>query len=244
VSAGADVEGFLTDEPVSVQKKAPEKKQVEPKSKPKAKAEDKKTEARYNNNRFCPDGKCGDKKDSPAKSAEDTYKASIDSTVAGGSCTDRILKSMRREANCWSTHGASGCGVLPARGKHRRGPFKGSCGRAVASGLTRAGINNGSTMNNAKDMGGPLRALGFVNLKTTSPNLTPETAPVGSILVYGPARRRNCRGLGSIYGHVEVKDYGGRYIYDGNASHNIQDRFGASCRPLIGVYVPTNVKGC
>lgn len=210
----------------------------------KPKITQKKTEAGFTHKKTCPEGNCGDNKPKPIEEAKKVKRATEDSTISGGSCTDRILRAMRTEASCWAAGGAGGCGVMPAASgrKYRRGTFKGSCGRAVASGLTRAGINNGSRMLHARDMGGPLRSLGFVDVR--EPGMTPATAPVGAILVYGRALVRGCRGLGSIYGHVEVKDYGGRYLYDGNANTHIQNKMGSLCRPLIGVYLPTNVRGC
>lgn len=135
----------------------------------------------------------------------------------GNACTDKLLKSARNEA---------------------RRHFKpgGNCARSVRKALDDAKLNNGSGLGHAKDMGPGLTRLGFKNILT--PGMTAETAPVGAILQYGAARVRGCAGLGTTMGHVEIKDFGGMYLYDGVSDRPIQRKFGPACRPLIGVFVP------
>jgi len=91
-------------------------------------------------------------------------------------------------------------------------------------------------MGNAKDMIGPMETAGYKNI--FKPGMTPEQAPNGSILVYDEARvKSRCKGLGSVYGHVEIKENENSFLYDGKVDKNIHDIFEPECRPLIGVMV-------
>ena len=92
----------------------------------------------------------------------------------------------------------------------------------------------------AKDAGPALEQRGFVNMLNQPGNTirSPYDAPVGSVLVYGPApgaTDRNAR-----YGHIElrtqngfVSDYVSARARTGDASSGLQGRD----RVLIGVYV-------
>lgn len=113
---------------------------------------------------------------------------------------------------------------------------RGKCGVGVRLALEKAKIYSGGGIGNAKDMMPGLKKMGYVNI--LSKGMTPDSAPDGSILVYGAAPssvRARCRGKGAIYGHIEIKESNDSYLYDGNPSYNIQEAFGAKCRPLIGV---------
>lgn len=119
------------------------------------------------------------------------------------------------------------------RGRRNGG---GLCGVAVRRALAHAGFYKGGAMGDAKDMMPGIRRMGFKNI--IKPGMTPLNAPNGSILVYGaPKNKKGCRGLGRIYGHIEIKENNNSFLYDGNPSRNIQAMFGARCRPLIGVMV-------
>lgn len=109
----------------------------------------------------------------------------------------------------------------------------GACALAVRQSLNRARIWPGGGIGHAKDMVPSLKSMGFVNL--LRPGMTPENAPAGTILVYGKARARGCRGLGATYGHVEIKEGQNSFYYDARVTRNIQRAFGSDCRPLIGV---------
>lgn len=176
------------------------------------------TEAGIYSSNYCPTGDCYKSPRNSGLSAFSPDQVSFGST--GNACRDRILKAAREVA---------------ARYRHTGNPFRGVCAFAVRTALQKAGLNRQGALGDAKDMGPNLQRLGFVNRMTSS---NPNDAPEGAVLVYGPARRRGCAGKGSIYGHVEVKDFNGLFHYDGTATHNIQTRFGADCRPLIGVYLP------
>lgn len=117
-------------------------------------------------------------------------------------------------------------------GKRRGG---GACGEAIRKGLNSAGIWAGGGIGHARDMIPGLKRMGFINIKT--PSMTPDNAPAGTILVYGRALpgAKRCRGLGTIYGHIEIKESRNSFLYDGNLPVDIQKIFGARCRPLIGV---------
>jgi hypothetical protein len=167
---------------------------------------------------YCPNGECYKGARNSGFRGIDTDKMSFGST--GNACRDRILKGARDVA---------------AKYRHSRSAFKGKCALAVRTALEQAGLNKIGALGDAKDMGPNLKRLGFVNKMTSS---NPDDAPEGAILVYGAATRPFCTGLGSLYGHVEVKDFNGLFQYDGTATHNIQKRFGSDCRPLIGVYLP------
>lgn len=112
---------------------------------------------------------------------------------------------------------------------------KGKCGVAVRRSLNKAGIWQGGGIGHARDMKPGLLRMGFKDIKT--PGMTPDNAPAGTILVYGRALKgaKGCRGLGTTYGHIEIKENNKSYIYDGNPSIHIQKSYGAKCRPLIGV---------
>jgi hypothetical protein len=122
---------------------------------------------------------------------------------------------------------------------------KGKCGIAIRRGLNVAGVWSGGGIGHAKDMMPGLKKMGFVNLKDKYPNITPDSAPAGTILVYGAAAARNrryCKGQGTTYGHIEYKQSQKpkKYLYDGRPNFSIQEAYGASCRPLIGVMQMTN----
>jgi uncharacterized protein YgiM (DUF1202 family) len=121
-------------------------------------------------------------------------------------------------------------------GNRKRGG--GDCALAVRQSLNDAGIWTGGGLGHAYQLVPRLISLGFVNVMKKG--MTPKDAPNGAILVYGPKPRsvRGCKAsLGNTYGHVEIKESDSSYLYDGNPSHNIQEAYGAKCRPLIGVMV-------
>lgn len=113
---------------------------------------------------------------------------------------------------------------------------RGLCALAVRQTLNKADFWTGGGIGDAKDMLPGLKRIGYKNIIT--PGMTPDTAPNGTILVYGtPKNKRGCRGKGNIYGHVEIKENSKSFLYDGKVTRDIQKAFGARCRPLIGVMV-------
>ena len=113
---------------------------------------------------------------------------------------------------------------------------KGNCALAVRQSLEKAQIWRGGGMGNAKDMIGPMEKAGYKNVYKTGMN--PEDAPNGAILIYNKAYNRSrCKGLGSTYGHVEIKENDNSYLYDAKVDKNINEIFEPNCRPLIGVMV-------
>lgn len=127
-------------------------------------------------------------------------------------------------------------------GNRTRG--RGQCAEAVRLTLNKAKIWPGGGIGHAKDMIPGFKRMGFVNV--IKPGMTPSSAPDGSILVYGkPSNPRGCRGLGTKFGHVEIKENDNSYLYDGRVRNNIQTAFSARCRPLIGVMkMGTECKTC
>ncbi len=154
------------------------------------------------------------------KLAEDVHTAA-NAGGAGGQCVARKMVDGARKVHR-SVYGGR------ARGK-------GKCGKAVRQALNSAGIWSGGGIGHARDMVPGLKRMGFINIKTA--NMTPDNAPSGTILVYGRALKgaKGCRGLGTTYGHVEIKESRNSFLYDGNPSVDIQKAYGPQCRPLIGV---------
>lgn len=180
---------------------------------------------------FCPygDERCSRGIQKDQQRQEDYVEAAQKSTSAGDKCTDKILEKARYVAGNWKEVSRRKLGSA-------KSTFKGNCGRAVRIALEYAGLYPGGGIGNAKDMGEGLAKMGLVNIFRDG--MKPEDAPVGAVLVYDKAiNPSECKGLGSKYGHIEVKDFGNRWIYDGIASSHIQKKFGASCRPLKGIYV-------
>lgn len=127
-------------------------------------------------------------------------------------------------------------------GNRTRG--KGQCAEAVRLTLNKARIWPGGGIGHGKDLVPGLKQMGFVNV--IKAGMTPDSAPDGSILVYGkPSNPRGCRGLGTKFGHVEIKESDNSYLYDGRVRNNIQKAFSPRCRPLIGVMkMGTECKTC
>lgn len=121
-------------------------------------------------------------------------------------------------------------------GNRTRG--KGQCAKAVRQALNKASIWPGGGIGHAADMIPGLRQMGFENIIESG--MTPASAPEGTILIYGRAKSSGCRGLGAIYGHVEIKESDSSYLYDGKVKYDIQKAYGARCRPLIGVMKMSN----
>lgn len=120
-------------------------------------------------------------------------------------------------------------------GGRRKG--KGKCQYAIRYSLQRAGVWPGGGYGNAKDTIPTMLKMGFRNLY--KPGMSPKDAPPGAILVYG-AKLRGARckqSLGNVYGHIELKVNNNSYLYDGNPEFNIQQAYGAKCRPLKGIMV-------
>lgn len=187
---------------------------------------DDETEAAFNLGRYCTSGKCDRGLRHQAGNLSAIEAAALEKATTGNICTDRLLKSMRKIAGTYD----------------RRGPFSGKCALAVRQGLNASGIYRGGGLGNAKDLGPGLTRLGYENV--FRPGKDAKSAPEGAILVYGKARRAGCRGLGSTYGHVEIKDFGGRFLYDGTAKKPMSQIHGPDCRPLIGIYVPGRNMRC
>lgn len=175
------------------------------------------TEAGFSFGGFCTTGKCHGLLHNSAASLSAEEMEALAKATTGNACTDKLLRTARRVAQSFGTP-------------------SGNCAFAVRKSLNMSGIYRGGGIGHAKDMGPGLMQMGYSNV--LKPGMTPDNAPEGAILVYGPARIRGCRGKGSTYGHVEIKDFGGRYLYDGVARRNIQATMGAQCRPLKGVFVP------
>lgn len=132
--------------------------------------------------------------------------------------------------------------VTAAKWVHRnkyggRTKGRGKCQYAIRYSLQRAGVWPGGGYGNAKDVIPTMLSMGFKNLFRAG--MTPKDAPAGAILVYGkklPGAR--CKGsLGNTYGHIELKENNNSWLYDGNPEFNIQQAYGAKCRPLKGVMV-------
>ncbi|MBX2987714.1 MAG: hypothetical protein KF802_07430 [Bdellovibrionaceae bacterium] len=92
-------------------------------------------------------------------------------------------------------------------------------------------------LGHAKDMGCNLQSYGFRNLcgscrSRAVCNMTPESAPVGAVLVY------DYRGCGHPAGHVEIRTSQG-YVSDyfSTIPRTGSGRNVGNCRALIGVYV-------
>lgn len=191
---------------------------------------------------FCPygDKRCSRGIQKDRAKQEDYAEAALKSTTTGQKCTDKLLKTAREVANNWGE-------VSARKFADKKGvpwsKFRGKCGYAVRTALEFAGFYKGGGRSNsagglghAKDTGPNLESLvGLDNI--FYPGMRPEDAPVGAVLVYDKAAVSGCKGLGSTYGHIEIKDFGNRWIYDGIASEDIQKKFGKNCRPLKGVYV-------
>ncbi len=107
----------------------------------------------------------------------------------------------------------------------------GYCYRYVKLGLKGVGLVDeylgGAS---AKDAGKFLIEEGFINLLEFEHNdnklLTPENAPVGSVIVY----------KGGKHGHIEVKTKSNEYISDYIGSKPIYDELGLPRTP-IGIYI-------
>ncbi|MGE5086468.1 MAG: SH3 domain-containing protein [Bacillota bacterium] len=127
-------------------------------------------------------------------------------------------------------------------GNRTRG--RGQCAEAVRLTLNKAKIWPGGGVGHGKDLVPALKQMGFVNV--IKAGMTPASAPEGSILIYGkPSNPRGCRGLGTKYGHVEIKESDNSYLYDARVKFNIQQAFSPRCRPLIGVMkMGTECKTC
>lgn len=123
-------------------------------------------------------------------------------------------------------------------GGRRKG--KGKCQYAIRQSLNRAGVWPGGGYGHAKDTIPTMLQMGFKNL--FKPGMTPKDAPAGAILVYGPKLKgARCRqSLGNTYGHIELKLNNNSWLYDGNPEFNIQQAYGAKCRPLKGIMVMGN----
>lgn len=188
------------------------------------------------------------------------YRSSSNGATEGTACQNCLDKSVAnpvREASqgiaaaaysgqgpqCISNRLIAGAkSVIKSRyGNRTRGG--GMCALGVRLALNRSKIWPGGGIGNAKDMIPGLQSMGFRNIKTSS--MTPGNAPAGSILVYGKAQKRGCRGRGSTYGHVEIKENNNSYLYDARVSGHIQQLYEPACRPLIGVMVMgTTCKTC
>ena len=130
------------------------------------------------------------------------------------------------------------CLLDSCSGSKKSSKSVGYCFRYVKAGLTSAKFHSGWIPGrHARSAGKPLKNMGFSNLMESDEyrNITPETAPVGSVLVY-----ENTRG-GS--GHIEVKLEKDKYGSDYVADYPISERL--STRKLIGVYVkfPKTIDG-
>ncbi len=168
---------------------------------------------------------------------------SIGDSISSASEEIKKMALYGRGAACISSKIISAAkSVIKSRyGNRTRG--RGDCALAVRQALNKANVWPGGGIGHAKDMMPGLRQMGFVNVIKSG--MTPESAPEGTILVYGKARGSGCRGLGSTYGHVEIKENNNSYLYDGKVKFNIQKAFGARCRPLIGVMkMSTSCKTC
>ncbi len=190
------------------------------------------SEAGYTTNGYCPSGQCDRGPRAQQQPSRESFFFGLFSnpaTTTNNSCTDRLLTTARGVANYYDRNGNTA---------------EGKCAYAVRLALNKAGIHRGGGLGHAKDMGPGLESLGYQNV--FRPGMTAANAPVGAILVYDRALRgaRGCTGLGNRYGHVEIKDFGGRYLYDGTVGRSIEETKGRACRPLKGVYVPSSALRC
>lgn len=161
--------------------------------------------------------------------------ASVENPVRNAADKIKEISTIGRGPMCISSKLISSAKFVINKNYGGRTRGKGLCAIAVRQSLNKAQIWSGGGIGDAKDMMPGLKKMGFKNVITRG--MSPDTAPAGSILVYGGTKASGCRGLGAQFGHIEIKENQNSYLYDGKVTKHIQAAYGSKCRPLIGVMV-------
>lgn len=141
----------------------------------------------------------------------------------------RMINTLRSNASkCITNKNKSVCQRQNPKDRKPSSKPTGYCLKYVKTAVVAGGFTSSYPPGNAaKDSGRQWKGMGFKNLldDPAYKNMTPYTAPIGSIIVYS----------GGKYGHVEVKASEKEFISDYVGSKPIYDELGIA-RKVIGIY--------